>query len=453
MNKLWPHQEYVIDYLTKNKRAVAWVIMGGGKTRTTLELIRRVGARRVIVVSPPSVLSVWEGEAAKWNSDLRVVKLDQVSTKKRAEVVRDHIGEDCILAVNYQSVWRDPLFDQLRRFNADMVIFDEVHMLKAAGSKVSRRAATLVAKTERVVGLTGTLIPNGQQDIYGTARAIRPDLFGTNHDKFMRQYFIMGGFQGRQILGLWDNFKDDFQNKLDQFVVHVDHDYLIKSGTIELPEELHQNRFVTLKPKTMKAYRELEEHFITKVEEGYITASNVLVKALRLLQFSSGIMQVDDAPHPIMVDDAKLKATEEWLEEVGSDPAVIWTQFKAEVDEISKMLTKKKISYSQLTGSVKQLADWKAGRTQVLVVNMAAGAEGIDLTRSRHALYFSLSYNYKNYIQSVARTSRPGADVSLPVLYTYLVAADTIDGDVANALVEKHDISQIVMGRLTNAYR
>lgn len=79
----------------------------------------------------------------------------------------------------------------------------------------------------------------------------------------------------------------------------------------------------------------------------------------------------------------------------------------------------------------------------MLAVQIASGAEGIDLTRARYAVYLSTGFNLGSYLQSEKRVHRPGQ--TRPVTYYHLVAKDTIDEKVYHALRERRNAVDAIL--------
>ena len=91
----------------------------------------------------------------------------------------------------------------------------------------------------------------------------------------------------------------------------------------------------------------------------------------------------------------------------------------------------------EISGRVKSLEEWNQ-RGGVLAVQIQAGGLGLDLTAARYCVYYSLGFSLGDYLQSVARLHRPG-QTSL-VDYIHLVAAESIDEIIVNALENKEDV-------------
>jgi SNF2 family DNA or RNA helicase len=82
----------------------------------------------------------------------------------------------------------------------------------------------------------------------------------------------------------------------------------------------------------------------------------------------------------------------------------------------------------------------------VLVANPAACAESISLHKScSHAIYYDLSYNGAQYLQSLDRIHRVGGSENKEAHYYFLHYADSIDGDIlANVRRKSENMAKIV---------
>ena len=62
----------------------------------------------------------------------------------------------------------------------------------------------------------------------------------------------------------------------------------------------------------------------------------------------------------------------------------------------------------ELSGRRDELKRWQDGGAQVLAVQISAGGIGVDLTRARYSIYYSLSFSLGEYDQALSRVHRPG---------------------------------------------
>ena len=447
LKSLWPHQREMVDFakfqFSEGRGAIWWVGMRFGKTRAALELITEMGFKKVLVVALPHIIDVWQHEVEHWGYDIPVYPLTQPSTKKRNDYLLEEYEEGIVLT-NYSGYWRDPLWSTLRDIGFELVVYDECHKLKSAGSKQSRRAHTMHKDIKYHLGLTGTLLPNGKQDIYGTARAIEPRAFGTRQSDFKNKYCILGGFKNYQIVGYRN--EDEYHQRMDKIVYNLTDDSLIKG----LAPEVTTDVFVKLPPSVMETYRELNEQMVAFLEDGAVSVKNVLVKTIRLVQMTSGFVQYDDG-ELVTLHDRKLDAAMGWLEELEGEPTIIWTRFIAERDALKELAEKRGHSVSVLDGRYNELGRWKAGETDVLIADYTSGSQGLDLSRAGHDLYYSPTYNRVDFEQAMWRM-RGSTQRRKHVFHTLLVARGTIDEAVYDALQNKKEMSEAVIEHLSNKY-
>ncbi len=80
----------------------------------------------------------------------------------------------------------------------------------------------------------------------------------------------------------------------------------------------------------------------------------------------------------------------------------------------------------------------------MLIGNPAAAGTGFTFTAAAFTIYESLSWRYDFYAQSQDRNHRIGQ--SLPVTYFRLIAADTIEEAVVEALERKGGMAADLLG-------
>ena len=104
---------------------------------------------------------------------------------------------------------------------------------------------------------------------------------------------------------------------------------------------------------------------------------------------------------------------------------------------------------AELSGRRNELDEWQQGDgPEVIAVQIQAGGLGIDLTRARYSIFYSLGYSLGDYEQALARVHRPGQNRK--VTHLHLVAPGTVDEHVYDALEQKRDVVEFVIDTLTN---
>lgn len=429
--------------------------MGCGKTLTAISIMGaayEMGAiEKVLVVAPTSVCSVWPrdlAEAAEFKHKVNVLFGDKKHRLQELEALKSFPFKALKVAViNYESAWREGIFEALMDWAPDMIIADESQRIKTHDAQQSKAMHKLgdIAKYKLI--LSGTPVQNNAIDIFSQYRFLDPTVFGTNFYAFRSRYAIMGGFNQKQIIG----YKD-----LDQ-LIKKEHSVayrVTKEEALDLPEQTFLTRYIQLEGKEKQLYDQIKRDSFAELESGgQITAPTVLTKLLRLQQFTGGFIQADGNTKPELVFKGKLNALEDILDDYVIDAGkklVIFCRFRPEIDLIQKLLEKKKIRYCSIYGDIK--IDDRGGivkdfqenpATKVILCQIDTAGLGITLTAADTCVYYSVNFNYAAYSQSLARIHRIGQRNTCT--YIHLTVEKTIDETVLKALAKKEDLAKTVV--------
>lgn len=448
----WRHQIAAFDFcralLAAGRTGVLLAMgMGTGKTLVAIMLLLFLRAQRVMIASPLRVVHVWLMEIARHvGLDLVIVALDEaagsVADKRTLAEEKMRLAEargvPFICVINYDSAWRDPFAGWAEKQTWDLVIADEAHRLKAPGGKASLFFKRLRPHARVRVAMTGTPMPHGLTDVYAVARFTDPTIYGPSFAAFRQKYCVMGGYQKKQITGY--QHLEEFEALLSRFTFRVGKEVL------DLPPETHVTYYSELSPDAQRIYRDLEDDFVAQVREGVVTAANAMVKLLRLQQVTGGVVPTDDgAVH--RVDNAKQDLLADTLEDIGNDePVVVFCRFHADLDAVHDAAKKSGAQSLELSGRRDELKRWQDGEAQVLAVQISAGGVGVDLTRARYSIYYSLSFSLGEYDQALSRVHRPGQ--TRPVEHIHLVARNTVDVKILRALEKRAEVVQSILAEI-----
>lgn len=429
--------------------------MGCGKTLTTIAVMGtayQLGKiERVLVVAPTSVCAVWPKDIAEQADFKTKVNVLFGTKKKRLEQLQALIEYPLkalkIAVINYESTWRDGIFDALVKWHPDLIVCDESQRIKthdAAQSKVMHQLGD-IAKYKLI--LSGTPVQNNAIDIFSQYRFMDPTVFGTNYYAFRNRYAVMGGFNKHQIIGYRD--MDQLIQKAHSVAYRV-----TKAECLDLPEQTFLTRYIQLEGKEKQLYEQIKKASFAELENGeQITAPTVLTKLLRLQQFTGGFIQPDGTITPEYVFKGKIDALEELLDDyvlVAGKKLVIFCRFRPEIDLIQKLLKLKKIQYRSIYGDIKIddrgpiVAEFQNDENiKVFLAQIDTAGLGITLTAADTCVYYSVNFNYAAYSQSLARIHRIGQKNACT--YIHLVVEKTVDEMVLNALAKKEDLAKLVV--------
>ena len=411
--------------------------------------------KKVLIVAPTSVCAVWPKEFndyADFKYTVKVLLGDKKSRIKALDDLDKFPFEALKVAViNYESTWREDIFDRLLAFDADLIIADESQRIKTHDAAQSKAMHQLGDKARYKLILSGTPVQNEAVDIFSQYRFLDPTIFGMNFYAFRGRYCVMGGFNRKQIVQYRD--LDALIKKEHSIAYRV-----TKEEALDLPEQTFENRYITLSKKERNIYDKLRRDSFAELDGGgTITATTVLTKLLRLQQFTGGFLVEDDAAKPQLVSRGKLDALADILQDYvveGKKKLVIFARFIPEVMEIIKLANdiagKHGMQTVAIYGDIKKelrgdiVQQFQTDpATTVFVGQIDTAGTGITLTAADTCVYYSENFNYATYEQSLSRIHRIGQ--RHPCTYIHLVAEKTVDELILKSLAAKEDLAKAVV--------
>jgi SNF2 family DNA or RNA helicase len=429
-------------------RGVALLMeMGTGKSLTTIAVAGRLflnrKIERMLIVAPLSILGVWQEEFRKFADFEYSLTILNGSESKKIEKLRQMPTSGLQVAViNYESAWR--LERELAAWDAYLIVCDEGHKIKTHNITASKCMHRLGARARYRMLLTGTIITNKAIDVFSPYKFLNPAVFGNSFYAFRNRYFDMVGY-GNHTPVLKANMAEELTRRIHSIAFRA-----TKDECLDLPETTEIVRRVDLEPLAQRLYQQLVRDSYAQIKDGEITAVNVLTRLLRLSQLTGGFLRGDEGNRAERISNAKLDALSDIIDSAAQEGGklVIIARFLPEIDAITAILERKAIGYSLITGAVKD-RDEQVRRFQtdseviVFVGQIATAGLGITLTAADKMVFYSLDYSMSNFEQTKARIHRVGQ--RNPCTYLYLVAENTVDEKVLQALRDKADLARILI--------
>lgn len=453
--ELFAHQKEAVTFaLSRGGNAAIFHEPGLGKTRTTLEIYSALKATNpdlhLLVVCPLSLInSAWGEDTAKFTDF-------SFSTHKNLKAAD-------IVAVNYETLISKKHLDAIKsmlRCGDWMCVVDESSRLKNFKSVTTKTLLTLVPLFKHRLVLSGTPMPNSEQELWGQMRFVNDAILPASFFAFRNIYFHLG--RGNQTMP-HPTGKIDRQTMMTLFQrgwkyqitkqkreelmrkIAPQCDWKKKSDAIDLPEQIDQIREVTLSDSERKAYRDMEKFLVVELEDEYITATAALAKIMKMRQLSSGFAY-NQIGAICRFGKSKLSELSDVLDELGQQQVIIWVQFHAEIEAISEMLKESHKTFATLYAETEDrevsISDFQNNRVQYLIAHPRSAAHGLTFVNASTAVYFSLDYSYEAYEQSRNRIHRIGQSRSC--LYIHLIASNTIDRDVYSVVRKKATLQEVV---------
>lgn len=452
--QLYKHQVRAYNMGLVLQTSAMFMDMGTGKTITMICVAGRRyldgKVKRLLVVAPTSVCAVWPGELDKFAAFPHRVALLLGDRAKRvrelkglcAPMPRGVVEPLRVAVINYESTWR--LEKELIDYAPDMIICDESQRIKGHATSQSKAMHRIGKEARYRVILSGTPMQNDPRDFWSQYQFLNPTVFAQTFYAFQRRYTIMGGPGNHMMLGTRN--LDELTRKVHSIAYRV-----TKAECLDLPEKMYEDRIVALPEESMRLYKQIRRESFLQLEQSEITASNVLVRLLRLQQLTGGFL-TDDAGVKKAINTAKLDALRDILEDYvqeGGGKLVIFARFIAEVEAITELVERMRIGHVVISGSVatgrrgELVSRFQTDRaTQVFIGQIDATAEGITLTAADTVVYYSVNWNLAKYQQSQDRIHRIGQ--ANRCTYLHLVVPGTIDEQIMGALHRKEDLARSI---------
>lgn len=449
MSTLWPHQEEAVARAVSQKELLLHCGMGTGKTLITLETLRRTKAQLVLVLCPLAVASVWPRELTKhgyehWHvEDLSLGTIDSRAARLD-EALKRHTR--VMVVVNYDAFWRPKLLKLLLSYQWDCVVADEAHRLKAPWGKAAKAARLL--RTTRKLALSGTPMPHSPMDAWSLMRWLQAKTIDPSFVIFRSQFAVVVKINNHPVIKGFKNL-DRLSALMAPYTFHVDR------SVLKLPPVVPVDVNVYLEKATARVYRELEDNSFSELQSGKITQANGMVKMLRLRQVTGGFVGVPEGETDEVgierIGFEKECALVELLSDLEPDESVVvFCMFSEDLAAVRRACASEDVrrSYYELSGNAKEQLQWSKVKGAVLGTQTQAGSEGVDLTASRHCVFFSLGWSYGQHDQAMARVHRPGQ--TRTTHYYNLLASTpdkvkTVDWDVLKSLLEHRNTVQAVI--------
>jgi SNF2 family DNA or RNA helicase len=498
--QLFSFQNAGVAWAVTTERGLLGDDMGTGKTPQLIATTRtnhetKGPAFPALIVCPNSVKENWKREwvgplpepapVNGWDPQASVVVIQGGAEKKRklfAEArQRIEDGEDVVVVINVEAVrlhsrlglfpsvafrkcidhgGEDPKVDEtkcevhekeLNKIPFRTVIFDEAHRGKDPKSKQTR-AVWAVQHADSVrfcYAATGTPIANHIGDLWPVMHGVAPQDFPVK-TKFLDRYALQSWnpFGGLDITGVRPDTRDEFFDIFDPRFRRMSKDLVLP----DLPPKVRTVRYVQMKPKQAKAYRDIEEQMITRLDDGSVVMmTNNLAKNTRLLQFASSYAILNEAGDVRLSEPSpKIDALMEIIEDVGDRQIVVAAESRQLIELVAERFEKnnakrgsKEITYRMITGAVtgddrdRGKDDFQAGRAQVMLLTVKAGGVGITLTAADTIVFLQRSWSMIDNRQSEDRVHRIGSEKHESISVIDFVTEGTVEEEQIPKLLEK----------------
>ena len=334
----------------------------------------------------------------------------------------------------------------------NIVIVDESTTIKNRTANRTKNILEMkgMSKYRRI--LTGSPVTRSPMDLFSqcmflSALALNFQSFYAFQNRYaVVQKRVMGPRSFNEVVGY--RRLDELNDKLEAFSNRV-----LKEDCLDLPDKMYVRRLVPLSEEQKRSYTEMKRLALTKLDNGELaTTQSVLTQIMRLQQICCGHIQ-DDEGNTVSFANGRLKELLDICEEV-QGKAIIWATYTYDIQQIANALRDRfgpdavatyygETPQQERQEIVERYQDLE-DPLRFFVGQPRTGGYGITLTAASTVIYYSNSYDLEIRLQSEDRAHRIGQ--TNKVTYVDIIAPETIDEKILQALREKINLAQQVLG-------
>jgi SWI/SNF-related matrix-associated actin-dependent regulator 1 of chromatin subfamily A len=406
--KLFPHQEEARDFLLANRRCILADQPRIGKT-----LAAAAAALQhlpVIVVCPAIVKTVWEAAFNKLDPSIPVKVI--TGKKQAAEIIASGVT-----IVNYDILSSVTAFTGIKT-----VVFDECHRLKNNKAIRTKAAMLMMKKIDRVYALSGTPIPNRPIELW-------PILHG------------LGIYRGG-----WFDFAARYA-KMWSAPWGMD-----VSGASNIPELKALMRPFVLRRKKEDIFMDYKQPQVSLVtfdlpvdkREQQFDADALVANPNALMAFEGLAEIMREAGM------RKIKAASEFISDLlqSGEPVVVFAHHKDVVHGLVEELKDHKpvvvVGDTPSAKRTENIAAFQSGHTKVIVGNIAAMSEGVDLSAADTIVFVECTWSTSALEQASSRVENINKSGVKPVIYLLTIRASLDHNVLAKVLKKQNIVNQII---------
>ncbi len=252
--------------------------------------------------------------------------------------------------------------------------------------------------------LSANPAPKDLSDLWTQLYIAAPNVAGRSFWTFTNKYcFVEQGQWGTKIVGNRSGAEEAIYRDFGPVIWRPDPSRVPTLTPIRI-----EVREVELRGEQLRVYLEMEERFKALLNQqtgDTLLAPNTMVQGIRLLQLASNPKLVGGAD-----DGAKWRflldriSTASWKE-----PTIIWTAFKATVEQLGKEMREKGFVVGEMTGDTPQKKRtevrhaFQAGEIDVLLAHPGVGKFGLNLSAANSVIWLEKSWPADDYYQASFR--------------------------------------------------
>ena len=477
--KLKLHQLKAAFHLYLLKSAANFSVPGSGKTSVVLsvyEKLRREGkVNMLFVIGPLASFAAWRDE---FETTLGRKPQFQILAggQRHSRKAQYHFSKSRraeLYLTSFQTLHHDKheagvLLQQ--KGVMPFIVVDEAHYIKQIGGNWSSAVVEMGKLSSNKCILTGTPFPKNYSDVFNLTDFLWPETPPFDEPTKSKIRYLENKNRAEES----EEARDTVKKIIEPLF------YRVKKKDLNLKrQDFHEPIICKMNKIEGRVYSAIRDNIRKFSRQEYMRNAEVLQRLkrgriIRLRQTVSYAKLVgtalddyredlvgDNSDFPNLIRNydkfetpAKIQALIRLLKSFGTQKVVIWSNFVDVLKLIKRHVQKEGYQAKVISGAVpvqnetpgleetrekiiKEFLDIESGMN-ILIANPAACAESISLHKScSHAVYYDLSYNCAQYLQSLDRIHRVGGSETKVAHYYYLQYEDSLDQDIKENVEKK----------------
>ena len=423
--KLYEYQKVGIEFLLNSGgRALLADSPGVGKTAQALGFVAHSGFKRTLVVCPASVKFCWSDEIIKW-TDLTSFVVEPNT------IFKDIPHDTNIIIINYDVLKK--YFNELMKYKFDVLIGDEVQMIKSIRAIRARAFKAISRNIPNVIMLTGTPVLSRPIEIFNCLNIINEKVWNNYYSYATRYCDGKQGYWGFESKG--SSNLEELRERISKFFLRRTKEEVLR----ELPPKTFIDVPIDLNKEYREAYNLVEENLIKYLREFKNKNNKEILRSLageKLVKLN--LLREITAM-------GKIVTAKELIDNIieAGEKVLVFSSFNTPLKELSDIYEENSVMIIGETPVeergqlVKKFQESK--NIQVFLGGTKSAGTGLTLTSAANVICLDLPFNPADLEQQINRAHRPGAVYQNLNIYTIL-ARDSIDGFLKKLLKHKQDI-------------
>jgi uncharacterized Zn finger protein/superfamily II DNA or RNA helicase len=410
--------------------------MGLGKTVQSIAVMLRLKNEGLLgggclIVAPAALLENWERELSRFAPSLKFFRYHGGGRR----LAKNHD----VFLTTYQTAARDAAKLQKEAFS--LLLIDEAHLIKNAGTAMSRAVKTLRSRFR--LALSGTPVENRLEDLRSLFDFALPGYLGDPAEfrtEFRYPIEVLRNAEKAQTLR---NITSPFllrRLKTDKSIIR------------DLPEKIVSNEYAVLEKEQAALY----EAVVSESMEKSAAIDDPGIRSALILKLLTSLKQICD--HPRVYDkespavsslSGKARLLLALLEEIlrGDEKALIFSQYVETLDCLSRIIAKELgepvpiyhggLGQKERGAVIDRFQNDAASR--LLLVSLRAGGLGLNLTAASRVIHYDLWYNPAVENQATDRAFRIGQQRN--VFAHRFITKNTFEEKIDAMLTSKRELA------------